>query len=58
MRKHIIPQKRNYEYAVKRSISMPEVLLGRAVDRQRARGMTKFSAYIQSLVESDLSKSL
>lgn len=45
--------KRQYERAVKRSISMPEILHQRAQDKSRDRGFSTFSDYIQDLIRRD-----
>lgn len=46
--------KRDYDYAVKKSVSMPEVLFDMASDEARRRGYTTFSDYIQSLLRDAL----
>ena len=49
--KHL--QKQQYEKAVKRSISMPAIMLDRAMAKTRQRGFTAFSDYIQDLIRKD-----
>lgn len=48
--------KREYEKAVKKSVSMPEILADEAEDRRRALRMTTFSDYIQHLIRNDTNK--
>lgn len=46
--------KRHWERAVKKSVSMPEILLDKASDRQRQLTLPTFSDYIQLLIRLDL----
>lgn len=48
--------KRAYERAVKKSVSMPELLFDNAHGRQRELQLTTFSDYIQHLIRQDLSR--
>lgn len=45
--------KREYEKAVKKSVSMPEIMADEAEDRRRALRLTTFSDYIQHLIRND-----
>jgi hypothetical protein len=45
--------KRTYEKAVKKSVSMPEFLFDHATDRQRQFRLATFSDYIQELIRRD-----
>lgn len=49
-------EKRSYERAVKKSVSMPELLFEKATDRMRAHNLTKFSDYLQALIRADLER--
>jgi metal-responsive CopG/Arc/MetJ family transcriptional regulator len=46
-------KKHEYEMAIKRSISMPSIMLDRALDKTRRRGFATFSDYIQDLIRKD-----
>ena len=48
--------KPSYERAVKKSVSMPAILLDQAVQRQRARKLTTLSDYLQTLVREDAAR--
>ncbi len=52
-----VTQKRPYERAVKKSISMPVLLHDRAIDKGRQRGFSTFSDYIQDLIRRDTDSS-
>jgi hypothetical protein len=45
--------KREYEKAVKKSVSMPEIMLDDAEQRRRALRLSTFSDYIQHLIRKD-----
>lgn len=49
-------QKRTYEKAVKKSVSMPSMLFDKGVDRVRQIGYATFSDYIQMLIRQDLER--
>lgn len=48
--------KKPYEMAIKKSVSMPQVLFDRGELRQRELGLSTFSDYIQALMRSDLQR--
>lgn len=50
-------KKPDYEKAVKRSISMPKLLLDDGERRQRQQRLSTFSDYIQSLIRADVENS-
>jgi hypothetical protein len=45
--------KRPYELAVKKSVSMPEILFDKGCDRMRDLALSQFSDYIQLLIRKD-----
>jgi hypothetical protein len=49
----MISTKRSYERSVKKSVSMPEILFGKGLDRQRHYGYSTFSDYVQALIRRD-----
>lgn len=48
-----MPDKKEYEKAVKKSVSMPGLLLDDAERRQRELRLSTFSDYIQALIRRD-----
>lgn len=52
MRRNLL--KNDCDRATKISISMPRILLDQAALRARQRRITKFSGYVQRLIERDL----
>ena len=46
--------KKPYERAVKKSISLPEILLDNGMIRMRERGLTQLSDYVQTLMRADV----
>lgn len=46
--------KKQYERAVKKSVSMPEMLFDQANGKRRACQISTFSDYIQGLIRRDL----
>lgn len=48
--------KRDYEKAIKKSVSMPEIMADEAEDRRRALRLSTFSDYIQHLIRNDTTK--
>jgi metal-responsive CopG/Arc/MetJ family transcriptional regulator len=49
--------KKPYKRAVKKSVSMPEMLYDQADSRRRAHQLTTFSDYIQTLIRKDVAAS-
>jgi hypothetical protein len=47
------PRKRDYEKAVRKTISMPSLLCDVAVRRSRLLGCQDFSHYVQNLLRAD-----
>lgn len=45
--------KRPHERAIKKSVSMPEILYFAGVDRQRNLRLSTFSDYVQELIRRD-----
>jgi hypothetical protein len=45
--------KRDYERAIKKSVSMPGIMADEADDRRRALRLPTFSDYIQHLIRND-----
>lgn len=46
-------EKRVYERAVKKSISMPGMLFDKGTDKARSYGYSTFSDYVQMLIRKD-----
>ncbi len=40
--------------AVKKTVSMPEILFDKSVDKMRQRGFSAYSDYIQDLIRRDI----
>jgi len=53
-KKVVMKTKPKYEQAVRASVSMPPVLHKFATGKQRERGLSTFSDYIQELIRRDL----
>lgn len=51
-------EKRSYERAVKKSISLPGMLFDKGTDNARSYGYTTFSDYVQMLIRKDTDRSL
>jgi metal-responsive CopG/Arc/MetJ family transcriptional regulator len=49
-------EKRDWERAVKKSVSMPKILLDEAETRRRETRLTTLSDYIQWLIREDVNR--
>ncbi len=53
---NITIEKKGWERAVKKSVSMPQILLDEADIRRREDRLSTFSDYIQQLIRQDLER--